>query len=109
MPPCNAVACSGLACMTDAGRNGYNAQPLTCPCLLLQIGTLTLRKLRDLEKESGMTGSKEGGSSRKAEPKEEVRPWQPRSPMFGNSYSCAKHVLTCAYMILPSPMDGSAA
>jgi hypothetical protein len=40
----------------------------------LQIGTLTLRKLRDLEKESGMTGSKEGGSARKAEPREEVRP-----------------------------------
>ena len=39
----------------------------------VQIGSLTLRKLRDLEKESGMTGSKEGGSSKKAEPKEEVR------------------------------------
>ena len=34
-----------------------------------------MRKLRDLEKESGMTGSsKEGGpSSKKAEPKEEVK------------------------------------
>jgi hypothetical protein len=40
---------------------------------LVQIGTLTLRKLRDLEKESGMTGSKEGGSARRAEPTEEVR------------------------------------
>ena len=39
----------------------------------LQIGSLTLRKLRDLEKESGMTGSKDGGSAKKAEPKEEVR------------------------------------
>ncbi len=39
----------------------------------VQIGSLTLRKLRDLEKESGMTGSKDGGSSKKAEPKEEVR------------------------------------
>lgn len=47
-----------------------------CPCLLLQIGTLTLRKLKDLEKESGMTGSKEGGSSKKAEPKDEVRSHQ---------------------------------
>ena len=43
-----------------------------CPWLLLQIGTLTLRKLKDLEKESGMTGSKEGGSSKKAAPKDEV-------------------------------------
>ena len=39
----------------------------------MQIGSLTLRKLRDLEKESGMTGSKDGGSAKKAEPKEEVR------------------------------------
>ena len=41
----------------------------------VQIGSLTLRKLRDLEKESGMTGSKDGGSSKKAEPKEEVSSW----------------------------------
>ena len=42
--------------------------------LSLQIGSLTLRKLRDLEKESGMTGSKEGESSKKAAPKDEVAP-----------------------------------
>lgn len=40
--------------------------------MLLQIGTLTLRKLKELEKESGMTGSKDGGSAKKAEPKHEV-------------------------------------
>ena len=99
-------ACSGLACMTDAGRNGYNAQPLTCPCLLLQIGTLTLRKLKDLEKESGMTGSKDGGSSKKAEPKDEVRPWQPRSLCLAIP-TRALSIADCAYKIMPSPMDGS--
>ena len=50
----------------------------------LQIGTLTLRKLRDLEKESGMTGSKEGSSARKAEPREEVRP----NPEFLTRCTC---------------------
>lgn len=44
----------------------------------MQIGSLTLRKLRDLEKESGMTGSKDGGSKKEA-PADEVRasaaPW----------------------------------
>jgi hypothetical protein len=38
----------------------------------MQIGSLTLRKLRELEKESGMTGgSKEG--AKKSAPTEEVR------------------------------------
>ena len=41
-------------------------------CCCVQIGSLTLRKLRDLEKESGMTGGKDGDSAKKAEPKEEV-------------------------------------
>jgi hypothetical protein len=31
---------------------------------VLQIGTLTLRKLRELEKESGMTGNKDGAKKK---------------------------------------------
>lgn len=71
----------------------------------LQIGTLTLRKLRDLEKESGMTGSKEGGSARKAEPREEVRPNQESlqahckhvhlSPMLDPSRQCSMKLRVC--------------
>ena len=57
-------------------------QALECHCLLLQIGTLTLRKLKDLEKESGMTGSKEGGSSKKAGPTDEVRSMKPSGALL---------------------------
>ena len=41
----------------------------------LQVGTLTLRKLKDMEKEHGLQGTKDGGSgvSRKAGAAEEVR------------------------------------
>ena len=40
----------------------------------LQVGTLTLRKLKDMEKEHGLQGTKDGGSgmSGKAGPAEEV-------------------------------------
>lgn len=41
-------------------------------CWWLQIGSLTLRKLRDLEKESGMTGGSKEGAKKKA-PADEVR------------------------------------
>ena len=41
----------------------------------LQVGTLTLRKLKEMEKEHGLQGTKDGGSgvSTKVGPAEEVR------------------------------------
>ncbi len=54
---------------------------------LLQIGSLTLRKLRDLEKESGMTGGAKDGAKKKA-PAEEVRSLTPDACMRARLPNC---------------------
>lgn len=76
IPPSDSVSdagcsqCVGSQQVATVTALGVERSPLLRAAGCAQIGTLTLRKLRDLEKESGMTGSKDG--AKKAGPAEDA-------------------------------------